>query len=216
MTETTGEDAKTLHRLLQISKINDAKYINDDLNFEPIDADVIIIDETSMIDLALMKYLLMAVYEGTKLVLVGDVDQLPSVGPGSILKDIILSGRINVITLDKIFRQAAKSKIILNAHRVNSGHSFIQDEDENLKNDFFMVQENSQERILNFVLSLYKDGLKKFDDYEEFNSIQIITPSKKGEVGTRELNKKVQELVNPSESGKKEKQVRRNNIQRRR
>lgn len=81
MTETTGEDAKTLHRLLQISKINDAKYINEDLNFEPIDADVIIVDETSMIDLALMKYLLMAVYEGTKLVLVGDVDQLPSVGP---------------------------------------------------------------------------------------------------------------------------------------
>ena len=212
MTETTGEDAKTLHRLLQISKINDAKYINDDLSFEPIDADVIIVDEVSMIDLALMKYLLMAVYEGTKLVLVGDVDQLPSVGPGSILKDIIASGRINVITLDKIFRQAAKSKIILNAHRVNSGYSFLQDEDENLKDDFFMVQENSQERILNFVLSLYKDGLKKFDDYENFNSVQIITPSKKGEVGTRELNKKIQELVNPSEGGKKEKSVRWNNI----
>lgn len=212
MTETTGEDAKTLHRLLQISKINDAKYINDDLSFEPIDADVIIVDEVSMIDLALMKYLLMAVYEGTKLVLVGDVDQLPSVGPGSILKDIIASGRINVITLDKIFRQAAKSKIILNAHRVNSGYSFLQDEDQNLKDDFFMVQENSQERILNFVLSLYKDGLKKFDDYENFNSVQIITPSKKGEVGTRELNKKIQELVNPSEGGKKEKSVRWNNI----
>ena len=112
----------------------------------------------------------------------GDVDQLPSVGPGSILKDIIASGRINVIVLDKIFRQAAKSKIILNAHRVNSGHSFLQDEDENLKDDFFMVQENNQERILSFVLSLYKDGLKKFDGYEDFESVQIITPSKKGEV----------------------------------
>lgn len=212
MTETTGEDAKTLHRLLQISKINDAKYINDDLSFEPIDADVIIVDEVSMIDLALMKYLLMAVYEGTKLVLVGDVDQLPSVGPGSILKDIIASGRIHVITLDKIFRQAAKSQIILNAHRVNAGQSFIDAKDENLLDDFFMVQENSQERILNFVLSLYKDGLKKIDDYENFNSVQIITPSKKGEVGTRELNKKIQELVNPSEGGKKEKSVRWNNI----
>ena len=181
MTETTGEDAKTLHRLLQISKINDAKYINEELNFEPIDADVIIVDETSMIDLALMKYLLMAVYEGTKLVLVGDVDQLPSVGPGSILKDIIASGRINVITLDKIFRQAAKSKIILNAHRVNSGQSFIEENNEELKKDFFFVQEGNQIKILNFVLSLYKDGLKKFEDYDNFNSIQIITPSKKGE-----------------------------------
>ena len=182
MTETTGEDAKTLHRLLQISKINDAKYINEDLNFEPIDADIIIVDETSMIDLALMKYLLMAIYEGTKLVLVGDVDQLPSVGPGSILKDIITSNRINVITLDKIFRQAAKSKIILNAHRVNSGYSFLQDEDENLKDDFFMINENNQNKILNFVLSLYSGGLKEFDGYEDFSNVQIITPSKKGEI----------------------------------
>ena len=137
-------------------------------------------------------------------------------GPGSILKDIIISGKITVITLDKIFRQAAKSKIILNAHRVNSGYSFLQDEDENLKDDFFMVQESNQDRILNFVLSLYKDGLKKFDNYEEFSSIQIITPSKKGEIGTRELNKRVQELVNPHETGKKEKMIRRNNISRRR
>ena len=187
MSETTGEKAKTLHRLLQISKINDTKYINEDLEFEPIDADVIIVDETSMIDLALMKYLLMAVYEGTKLVLVGDVDQLPSVGPGSILKDIIASEKIKVIVLDKIFRQAAESKIVLNAHRVNSGQFFIGDNDEELKKDFFLVQESNQERILNFVLSLYKDGLKNFDDYDKFNSIQIITPSKKGEVRNKRI-----------------------------
>ena len=208
MTETTGEEAKTLHRLLQISKINETKYINEDLNFEPIDADVVIVDETSMIDLALMKYLLMAVYEGTKLVLVGDVDQLPSVGPGSILKDIIASEKINVIVLDKIFRQAAKSRIILNAHRVNSGNFFIEDDDNNLKRDFFLVQENNQEKILNFVLSLYKDGLKKFDNFDSFESVQIITPSKKGEVGTRELNKKIQELINPSDVTRNEKSVR--------
>ena len=210
MSETTGEDAKTLHRLLQISKIDDAKYINYDLDFEPIDADVIIVDETSMIDLALMKYLLTAIYEGTKLVLVGDVDQLPSVGPGAILKDIIASEKISVITLDKIFRQAAKSKIVLNAHRVNSGQGFIGDDDNNLKRDFFFVQEANQERILNFVLSLYKDGLKKFDEFDEYNSVQIITPSKKGEVGTRELNKKVQELINPADVTRKDKAVRRN------
>lgn len=208
MTETTGEDAKTLHRLLQITKINDTKYIDEGMKIEPIDADIVIVDETSMIDLALMKYLLMGIYEGTKLVLVGDVDQLPSVGPGSILKDIIASGRINVIVLDKIFRQAAKSKIILNAHRVNSGEFFIDDDDSNLNRDFFLVQETRPERIVEFVLSLYKDGLKKFENYEDFKSIQIITPSKKGIVGTKELNKKVQALLNPENIKKQEKSVR--------
>ena len=135
---------------------------------------------------------------------------------GSILKDIIASERIHVITLDKIFRQAAKSKIILNAHRVNSGKFFIEDDDEELKKDFFFVKESNQDRILNFVLSLYKDGLKKFDNYEDFKSVQIITPSKKGTVGTKELNKKIQELVNPNGAKKQEKAVRNDYIQRRR
>lgn len=126
---------------------------------------------------------------------------------GSILKDIISSKRISVIVLDKIFRQAARSKIILNAHKVNSGESFIEKNDDDLKKDFFFVQENSQERILNFVLSLYKDGLKKFENYNDFRSVQIITPSKKGAVGTRELNKKIQELINPNELKKKEKVI---------
>ncbi|MCI9365956.1 MAG: ATP-binding domain-containing protein [Clostridia bacterium] len=126
---------------------------------------------------------------------------------GSILKDIISSERISVIVLDKIFRQAARSKIILNAHKVNSGESFIEKNDDDLKKDFFFVQENSQERILNFVLSLYKDGLKKFENYNDFRSVQIITPSKKGAVGTRELNKKIQELINPNELKKKEKAI---------
>ena len=99
---------------------------------------------------------------------------------GNILKCIIASERINVITLDKIFRQAATSKIILNAHRVNSGEYFIRDEDKELKNDFFFVEEGNQEKIINFVLSLLKDGLKKYDGYEDIKSVQIITPSKKG------------------------------------
>ncbi len=137
----------------------------------------------------------------------GDVDQLASVGPGSILKDIIASNRINVIVLDKIFRQAAKSKIILNAHRVNSGKYFVEEDDKELKKDFFFVQENNQQRILDFVLSLYTDGLKKFENYDEFNNVQIITPSKKGDVGTRELNKRVQELVNSKDIKKQEKSV---------
>lgn len=99
---------------------------------------------------------------------------------GSVLKDIIASERITVITLDKIFRQAAKSKIILNAHKVNSGEDFVQDNNQELKKDFFFVQEGNGEKIVNFVLSLLKDGLKKFENYENFKSIQIITPSKKG------------------------------------
>lgn len=127
---------------------------------------------------------------------------------GSILKDIISSNRIQVITLDKIFRQAARSKIILNAHKVNSGQYFIEKDGEELKKDFFFVQENSQERILNFVLSLYKDGLKKFEEYNDYRNVQIITPSKKGEVGTRELNKKIQELINPKDTKKLEKTIR--------
>ena len=134
---------------------------------------------------------------------------------GSILKSIIASNRITVITLDKIFRQAAKSKIILNAHRVNSGEYFINDKDQELKKDFFFVEEGNQEKIVNFVLSLYKDGLKKFADYESFKSVQIITPSKKGMVGTKELNKKIQELVNPNIGKKKEKVARSDSVSRR-
>lgn len=113
-----------------------------------------------------------------------------------------------MITLDKIFRQAARSKIVLNAHRVNSGEYFTDDKNEELKKDFFFVQENNQERILNFVLSLYKNGLKKFENYDNFKSVQIITPSKKGETGTRALNKKIQELINPKDVNKSEKVMR--------
>lgn len=216
MTETTGENAKTLHRLLQITKVNDANYLSEDIPIEPVDADVIIVDEVSMIDLSLMKYLLTGVYEGCKLVLVGDDDQLPSVGPGSILKSIMASERIHVITLDKIFRQAAKSKIILNAHQVNSGKYFVEEEGKNLEQDFFFVEEKDQTRILNFVLSLCQGGLKKFDRYDEFKSIQIITPSKKGMCGTRELNQKIQALMNQAENTKKEKTVRTDDFSRRR
>ena len=127
---------------------------------------------------------------------------------GSILKDIIASEKIKVITLDKIFRQAARSKIVLNAHRVNSGEYFTDDKNEELKKDFFFVQENNQEKILNFVLSLYKNVIKKFENYYDFKSVQIITPSKKGETGTRALNKKIQELINPKDSKKSEKIMR--------
>lgn len=126
MTQTTDREAMTLHRLLEIGKIEEeGKISNIDYEVAPIDADVIVIDEMSMVDIFLMNYVVKAIYQGTKLVLVGDVDQLPSVGPGSVLSDIINSGRITTITLDKIFRQAAESKIIINSHRVNRGEIFI-------------------------------------------------------------------------------------------
>ena len=200
MTETTGEDAKTLHRLLEIGKIEEElnnKYKN--LNIAPIDADVIIVDEMSMVDLFIMNYLVNAAYQGTKLVLVGDVDQLPSVGPGNILSDLIQSGKITTIVLNKIFRQAAKSKIILNSHRVNKGECFIkpEDSDEELNNDFYFVKELNQDKILSQVISLCNGRLKSYGDYDFFKNIQVITPTKKGMLGTKELNKVLQEHLNP-------------------
>ena len=125
MSESTGEEAKTIHRLLDIGKIEDNKLENIDVDLAPIDADVLIIDEMSMVDVFLMNYITKSIYMGTKLVLVGDSNQLPSVGPGCILKDLIETNKIPKTNLDKIFRQAAQSKIILNAHRVNNGENLF-------------------------------------------------------------------------------------------
>ena len=209
MEEATGQEAKTLHRLLEIGKMKEETWIKQSVEYDiaPIDADVIIVDEVSMVDIFLMNYLVKAIYLGTKLVLVGDIDQLPSVGPGSVLKSIIDSKRFSTVYLDKIFRQAAKSKIILNAHNVNKGEGFIpkNKESEDLKEDFFYINEYNQEKILANILSLSKDRLKKYGDYEFFKNIQVITPSKKGLIGTRELNKYLQQELNPKAEGKKEK-----------
>ena len=202
MTETTGEEAKTLHRLLEIGKISDeTQEFNAEISVAPIDADVVIVDEMSMVDIFLMNYLCKAVYKGTKLILVGDIDQLPSVGPGNVLKDIIESNQITTITLNKIFRQAAKSKIIVNSHRVNEGIGFISKEEienteykeinnnlddkielESLKNnskdekskfleDFFFIDEKNKEKILNNIISLSKERLKNYGNYDFFKEI---------------------------------------------
>ncbi len=235
MTETTGEEAKTLHRLLEIGKISDeTQEFNAGISVAPIDADVVIVDEMSMVDIFLMNYLCKAVYKGTKLILVGDIDQLPSVGPGNVLKDIIESNQITTITLNKIFRQAAKSKIIVNSHRVNEGIGFISKEEienteykeinnnlddkielESLKNnskdekskfleDFFFIDEKNKEKILNNIISLSKERLKNYGNYDFFKNIQIITPTKKGDLGTKELNKILQQTINPPSNIKKE------------
>ncbi len=202
MTETTGKEASTLHRLLEIGKIDDDSLYKNTSKYEgaPIDADVIIVDEVSMMDMFLMNYLLKCVYQGTKLVLVGDIDQLPSVGPGSVLKDLINSEEIPTIKLDKIFRQAARSKIIVNAHRVNEGEKFLSksEEEEDMNEDFFFIKETSQERMLTQVVSLCTGRLEKYGNYDFFQNIQVLSPTKKGMLGTKELNKVLQEHLNPN------------------
>ena len=209
MTEATGEDAQTLHRLLGIGKLDDEGIYTKHKEFEgmPIDADVVVIDELSMVDMFLMNYLLKCVYQGTKLILVGDSDQLASVGPGSVLKDLINSETITTVHLDKIFRQAAKSKIILNAHRVNQGKNFLDKNDiENETNeDFFFIKHNSQEKILADIISLCTGRLKNYGDYDFFENIQVLTPTKKGLLGTKELNKALQQVLNPNTEGLPEK-----------
>ena len=208
MTETTGEEAKTLHRLLEIGKTSDdAMYETKEISITPIDADVIIVDEVSMVDIFLMSYLLKGVYLGTKLVLVGDVDQLPSVGPGCVLKDLISSEKVPTIHLDKIFRQAAKSKIIVNAHNVNNGEGFIKEKNEEMLDDFFYINEVNQEKMLYQIVSLCKERLKNYGDYDFFNNIQVIVPNKKGSIGTIELNKILQQELNPEDDHKKEKKA---------
>lgn len=200
MTEATDREASTLHKLLCIGKLDDDGIYSKNSNYqgEPIDADLIVIDELSMVDMFLMNYLLNCIYQGTKLILVGDTDQLPSVGPGSILKDLINSEVINTVKLDKIFRQAAKSKIILNAHRVNNGLEFIKKGEEDTKEDFFFIKQNVTEKILQEVISLSTGRLEKFGNYDFFKNIQVLTPTKKGPLGTRELNKALQSVLNPN------------------
>ena len=197
MTEATGNEASTLHRLLEIGKVFDDKP-NPDLDVTPIDADVVIIDEVSMVDIFLMNYVLKAIFKGTKLVLVGDTDQLPSVGPGTVLKDLIDSRRVPCIRLNKIFRQALQSNIIVNSHKVNEGINFLENDEsektnKKLKDDFIFLEEKSSINIINKILEMYN-----LDE-------QIITPSKKGDLGTKNLNKLIQEKFNPQSIVKNEK-----------
>ena len=199
ITEATGEEAKTIHRLLEIGKTDEDRLKSIETQIAPIDADVIVIDEMSMVDTVLMNYIVNGCYLGTKLVLVGDSNQLPSVGPGNILKDLIESESIPLISLNKIFRQAEKSKIIVNAHNVNNGINFIGSNDyvDDVMDDFFYVNEQNQDKMLISILSLCKERLKKYGNYDFFTNIQVLTPTKKGKLGTKELNKSLQAYLNP-------------------
>ena len=208
MSEQSGEEAKTIHRLLDIGKIEDNKLENIDIDFTPIDADVIVIDEMSMVDVFLMNYITKAIYMGTKLVLVGDSNQLPAVGPGSVLRDLIESEKVPTTNLDKIFRQAAQSKIVLNAHNVNKGERFITKEEsaeQNTKDDFFFIKAKMQEIILLELVSLTTGRLQNFGNYDFFQNMQVLTPTKKGMLGTKELNRILQEEINKEADFKNEK-----------
>ena len=193
MTEATGMEAQTIHRLLEIRKISE-ELPEIDMEVAPISADVIVIDEMSMVDIFLMNLVLKGIFLGTKLILVGDSDQLPSVGPGNVLKDLIASEKVPYITLNKIFRQAAKSKIIVNSHRVNDGVNFIGEiEKADELDDFHFIEETNNNEAIETVLNLYDD------------ETQVITPTKKGDLGTKNLNRLIQEKYNPREIDVEEK-----------
>lgn len=211
MSEATGEEAATIHRLLALGKMEETIGMERvDYQISPIDADVIIVDEMSMVDIFLMNYILKGLYIGTKLVLVGDTNQLPSVGPGNVLKDIINSGAIETIELNEIFRQAAQSQIITNAHKVNKGESFLNISKEELEGkiqDFFYINETSTGKMLEDVISLCSGRLKKYGNYDFFKDIQVLTPTKKGKLGTKELNKELQNALNSQNMGTKTHEV---------
>ena len=204
MTETTGMEAQTIHRLLELNgnpeEGGSMRFERNELN--PLEADVIIIDEMSMVDIYLMYSLLKAITVGTRLILVGDVNQLPSVGPGKVLKDIISSEKFNVVRLSEIFRQAAESDIITNAHKINAGQSIRLD---NKSKDFFMLSMSSSIQIQRALVSLIAEKLPPYVNATKYD-IQVLTPSRKGELGVENLNKILQQYINPPAPGKREKQ----------
>lgn len=205
MTEATGYEAKTIHRLLELTGIPEESSAR--VHFErnaqnPLEADVIIIDEMSMVDIFLMHALLSAVVTGTRLILVGDVNQLPSVGPGSVLKDIIRSGEFPVVELTKIFRQASQSDIVVNAHKINQGIPVVLD---NKSMDFFFLKRYDANVIISIVITLIQKKLPKFVDAQPYD-IQVLTPMRKGLLGVERLNGILQQYLNPPEKEKKEKE----------
>lgn len=201
MIEATGMEAKTIHRLLEYKAYEEGGMAFGKDQNNPLEEDVIIIDEMSMVDIILMHHLLSAIRPGARLILVGDKDQLPSVGPGSVLKEIIESDRIPVVILDEIFRQAQESMIVVNAHRINKGYfPYL-----NVKNkDFFFEQVLLPEDILESILDLAKNRLPEYGNFDPMEDIQVLTPMKRGLVGVISLNESLQALLNPPDQHKKE------------
>lgn len=206
MTEATGYEAQTIHRLLEVSGNPETEgNVNGfGRNREnPLETDVIIIDEMSMVDLNLMHALLSATVPGTRLVLVGDVDQLPSVGPGSVLKDIIRSECFPVVRLTRIFRQAGESDIVVNAHKINSGEPVVLD---NKSRDFFFLKRQDANVIISVIITLIQKKLPRYVEASP-NEIQVMTPTRKGLLGVERLNQILQRYLNPAEPGKTETEI---------
>jgi exodeoxyribonuclease V alpha subunit len=205
MTETSGYAAGTIHRMLEVNgnpeDDNLGVFMRNREN--PLEADVVIIDEMSMVDLPLIHGLLQAIIPGTRLILVGDVDQLPSVGPGSVLKDIIAYGGFSVVTLTRIFRQAKESDIIVNAHKINKGQFVTLD---NKSKDFFFLQRVNPEIIIKAMLTLIQEKLPGYVDAKPLD-IQVMSPTRKGVLGVERLNTVLQDYLNPRRPGKNEVQL---------
>ena len=202
MSETTGFEARTIHRMLELNGGVDGAAGFERNEQNPLETDVVIIDEMSMVDISLMHALLKAVAVGTRLILVGDVNQLPSVGPGSVLRDIIRSHECNVVMLTKIFRQASTSDIIVNAHKINQGEEVALD---NKSMDFFFLKRYDADVIISVVLQLIKQKLPKFVDATPYD-IQVLTPMRKGLLGVERLNGILQRYLNPPSPQKREKE----------
>ncbi len=203
MTETTGYEAKTIHRLLELNGAvsGEAKAARFEKNEEnPLEADVIIIDEMSMVDIFLFQSLLRAVPVGTRLIMVGDVNQLPSVGPGQVLQDLLKSGRFPVVMLEKIFRQAQESDIILNAHRIHAGQNIVLD---NKSRDFFFLERNDVNVIYKHMIQLILEKMPPYVGAQPYD-IQVLTPMRKGKLGVETLNGILQKYLNPPSEKKKE------------
>lgn len=206
MTEATGYEAQTIHRLLELNGMPEDDRNTGAVHFErnaqnPLEADVIIIDEMSMVDIHLMHSLLLAITAGTRLILVGDENQLPSVGPGNVLRDIIHSGCFPVIELTKIFRQASESDIVVNAHKINRGEPV---EIHNKSRDFFFLKRYDADMIIRVVIALIQDKLPRYVNARPFE-IQVLTPMRKGLLGVERLNQMLQRYLNPQDGSKKEK-----------
>ena len=208
MTEATGYEAQTIHRLLELNGMpeeeQEGRAVHFDRNSEnPLEADVIIIDEMSMVDIALMHSLLLAVTAGTRLILVGDENQLPSVGPGNVLRDIIRSGCFPVVELKKIFRQASESDIVVNAHKINWGEQVTIN---NKSRDFFFLKRYDADIIIRVVIALIQEKLPRYVDAKPYE-IQVLTPMRKGLLGVERLNQILQRYLNPPDEKKKEKEI---------
>ena len=208
MTEATGYEAQTIHRLLELNGLpegeQEGRAVHFDRNSEnPLEADVIIIDEMSMVDISLMYSLLLAVTAGTRLILVGDENQLPSVGPGNVLRDIIRSGCFPVVELKKIFRQASESDIVVNAHKINRGEQVTIN---NKSRDFFFLKRYDADIIIRVVIALIQEKLPRYVDAKPYE-IQVLTPMRKGLLGVERLNQILQRYLNPPDEKKKEKEI---------